>query len=396
MKQKEKELSFCSRLLNGPYPSHVKELASSRYPLEIYEAGLKEGASAFGPGGYLSIPELPSGTSLRLSRYPEVWAESPFIRILGPAGGWMSAETLEALADLAERYGQGLVHFTTGGTLEIYTTRENIVPLVRELNALGYDVGSTGDDLRCITSCCGPARCDLALVDAPGLATYLGQRFIDDQQYPGFPQKCKSGVAGCPNDCIRAMMQKDHSFIGVYRDLPVIDELLLEEWVKSGGDWQGLIEACPEGALVVEGKSSKLKVDPEACVRCMTCINLCSAIRPGKERGVAWVAGGKYGHRGPKGPMVGYVMVPFFPIRGPEDYDALGDLFGAFLEFWADQAKPKERVGDFISRVGPSRILRELGLSVEPQVVEMPRKNVFRPCKGTVVEIKGAFYGCTG
>lgn len=390
MKSNVKELFFCSRLLEGPYPSHVKELASSRYPLGIYETGLKEGSSAFGPGGYLSIPELPAGASLRVSRYPELWEESPFIRILGPAGGWMSAETLEALADLAERYGWGLVHFTAGGTLEIYTTRENIVPLVRELNALGYDVGSTGDDLRCITACCGPARCDMALVDAPALATYLGQRFIDEQQFPGFPQKCKSGVAGCPNDCIRAMMQKDHSFIGVYRDLPVIDESLLAEWIKKGGDWQVLIASCPEGALKIEGGSLHLKIDPEACTRCMTCINLCPAIRPGKERGVAWVVGGKYGHRGPQGPMVGYVLVPFLPIRGPEDYDALGDLFGAFLELWADQAKRKERVGDFVARVGPTRILRELGLKVEPQVVELPQRNVFRPYREAMEGIKGA------
>jgi sulfite reductase alpha subunit len=90
--------------------------------------------------------------------------------------------------------------------------------------------------------------------------------------------------------------------------------------------------------------------------------------------------------------MVGYVLVPFLPIRGPEDYDALGDLFGAFLELWADQAKRKERVGDFVARVGLIRILRELGLKVEPQVVESPQRNVFRPYREAMEGIKGAFY----
>lgn len=379
MAQELDKLPFCSQLSRGKYPSHVKELAATRYPLEMYETGLKENESAFGHGGYICIPELPAGASVRASRHPELLDESPFLRILGTAGGWMSAETLERLADLAERYGSGLVHFTAGGTVEIYTSKENMVALVRELNAFGFDVGSTGDDLRCITACCGPARCDLALVDAPAIATYLGERFMEDQQYPGFPQKCKSAVAGCPNDCIRAMMQKDHSFVGVYRDAPVIDNQGFGQWVQEGGNFVQLLEACPDRALKVKQDSSgvQLEVDGEACSHCMVCINLCPAIRPGRERGVAWVVGGKYGHRGPQGPMVGYVLVPFIPVKGPEDYPALGDLFGAFLELWTEYGKRKERIGDFVTRLGPRRILQELGLSAEPQSWKNLRHGVF-------------------
>ncbi|MGI9951738.1 hypothetical protein V3F56_05175 [Moorellaceae bacterium AZ2] len=357
-------MPLCRQLLEGKYPSHVKELAATSYPLAMYEAGLKEGSSAFGGGGYISIPEIPAGASTRASRYPHLLEESPFLRILGPAGGWMSAGTLEVLADLAERYGQGLVHFTTGGTLEIYTRRENMVPLVRELNTFGLDVGSTGNDLRCVTACCGPARCEVALVDAPDIATYLGERFMEDQQYPSFPHKCKSGVAGCPNDCIRAMMQRDNSFIGVYRDLPMVDGQRFSKWVEEGGRWQELLEACPGAALKVKQDSCGLQVeiDGEKCSRCMTCINHCPAIEPGRERGVAWVVGGKYGHRGARGPMIGHVLVPFIPVRGPEDYPVLGDLFGAFLELWTEYGNTKERIGDFVSRWGPGRIRKELGL----------------------------------
>ncbi len=424
MAQPGPEYPFCRRLIQGPSPSFIRELAASRYPLAMYEKGLEQGASAYGHGGYISIPELPAGVAVRSSCYPEIIDESAYVRILAPAGGWLSAGTLEELAACAEDYGRGLVHLTSGGTIEFYTTRAQMVATARKLNAAGLDVGSTGDDLRCLTACCGPARCEMALVDAPALATYLGQRFIDEQQYPGYPQKVKSGVSGCPNDCIRAMMQKDHSFIGVYRDVPRIDHETLTVWLQKGGDLDRLIAACPAGALsrseaAAEGDAERgnldgdrsfadgevlainatrekpgaagrlqsfamnsgrqaggrklpvetdvqappapsLVIDAGKCRRCMACINLCPAIRPGRERGVAWVAGGKYGHRGAGGPMVGYVLVPFIPIKDG-DYTAIGDLYGAFLEFWADNARKKERVGDFITRIGPRRVLEELG-----------------------------------
>lgn len=353
---------MCRSLLGGRYPSPVRELLRSRYPIGMYETGLVDNATAWGHGGYVLFSELPAGVAHRSSRRPELAEESILVRILAPVGGWVSADLLDRLADAADRYGHGLMRVTTGGTIEIYVPRENVLPLVEALNACGLDVGSTGDGLRGVTACCGPARCDAALVDATGIATYLGERFIDEQQYPGFPHKCKTAVAGCPNDCIRAMTQKDHSFVGVYRGLPQIDSDRLWAWVSRGGDLQALMRACPGGAIVVEG--SRARIDGARCIHCMVCINRCPAFRPGKERGVAWVVGGKYGFRGPGGAMVGQVLCPFIPVEG-EDYTRIGDIFGRFLDVWCDRGLTKERIGDFILRFGARNILREMGLDPE-------------------------------
>lgn len=291
----------CRALLEGRYPSHVRELLATRFPVAMYEAGLAAGQPAFGPGGFLLTGDLAAGVTYKTSRRPDLCAESVLVRVLSPAGGWASPDLLEALADAAERYGEGLLHYTTGGTIEIYLPRANILPLVAALNDAGLDVGSTGDDLRGVTACCGPACCDFALIDSTGLATYLGERFMDEQQYPGFPHKVKTAVAGCPVDCIRAMTQKDHCFIGVKR---------------------------------------------------------------GEERGVAWVAGGKLGLRGPEGAMAGLVLIPFIPLEG-EEYTHIGDLFEKFLDVWSDHGAMKERIGDFIIRFGTENIRREMGLDPE-------------------------------
>lgn len=99
---------------------------------------------------------------------------------------------------------------TTSGTIEIKEIRrEDITSLIRELNARGLDVGSDGDDVRHLECCVGPARCEHALIDTIGLNYALGMAALEDQQFPRFPHKFKIRIAGCPNDCIRAVQRAD-------------------------------------------------------------------------------------------------------------------------------------------------------------------------------------------
>jgi sulfite reductase alpha subunit len=340
----------------------VRELVASKFPIAMYEAGLADGTPAWGHGGFLLLDDLAAGVTYRASRRPDLVSESVLVRVLAPVGGWFSADLLDRMADAADQHGEGLIHLTTGGTIEIYVPRENVMPLVAALNDCGLDVGSTGDDLRGVTACCGPARCDCAIVDATGLATAIGRQFMDEQQYPGFPHKCKTAVAGCANDCIRAVMQKDHTFVGVYRDLPRLDQERLREWIAGGGEMDALMAACPGAAIRFDGQEAV--IDGDRCARCMVCINRSPAFRPGRERGVAWVVGGKYGCRGPAGPMVGTVLIPFIPVVDG-DYSQVADVFARFLEVWSEHGGIKERVGDFIVRYGTDNILREMGLDPE-------------------------------
>ncbi|MEW6662897.1 MAG: hypothetical protein ACOY9Y_00760 [Bacillota bacterium] len=358
MGNNKNSLDLCWRLADGRSPSHVKELEQSRYPLSMYDHGLRTNRSAFGPDSSSSIEDLPGGVGVRSSRLPDCQLESPYIRVLAPVGGWLHPDTLDALADCADRFGEGHIHLATGGAIEIYLPREQVLPAVKELNRLGLDVGSTGDGIRCIVSCCGQARCDAALVDANAIAHFLGERFIVEQQYPSFPHKVKTAVAGCPNDCVRAGAQKDHSFIGVFRGGPLIAQDALERWLEEGGNPVALAQGCLGQALTL--RQGEICFDAERCSSCMNCINNCPAFRPGKERGVAWVAGGKYGSRGPQGPMPGLVLIPFIPVT-PGDYSVIGDIYEAFLELWDAHGREKERIGDFICRWGPERVLADIG-----------------------------------
>lgn len=275
----------------SPRCNYQEELKKSKYPVELYLKGRETACSPWGRGGVFHLPELPSGVITRTSCYPEIARELACLRILAPAGGWLSAEALELLADCAERCGLDLVQFSTGGSMEMFLPVDKAAEAVRFLNEGGLDVGSTGDDLRAVTSCCGPPRCEQAVVDAPALATYLGQQFMEDQQYPSFVHKAKMAVAGCSCDCIRASMQKDIALIGI-----------------SGKD----------GA------------------------------------GVQLVVGGKYGCRGPQGPMLGQMLFPFISLNG--GFDQVYRIVNNLLEFWNDYGERKERLGDFLTRLGGEKV----------------------------------------
>jgi sulfite reductase alpha subunit len=293
---------------------------------------------------------------------------------------------MRRLADLADEYGNGHLRWTTAGSIEFGVRRERLLEAVVAANEAGLDVGSTGDDIRNLSACPGSYRCDLALVNAPDIAFALGQAAIDDQQYPGLPNKLKTGVSGCPNDCVRAQMQKDHAFVGVFRGSPVVDHDAMSRWIEKGSggaasvgssapvDLEYLIRRCPGSAIERSGHS--ITIDDTACRHCMLCINKCPAIRPGAERGVAWVVGGKYGHRGANGPMTGFVLASFIPAV-PPDYVEILDIYRRFLDLYADHGRRKERVGDMVVRLGLRTVLELMDLEPDPAILEEPTTKMF-------------------
>ena len=380
------KMQLCNRLSEGPYPSHVRELSESRFPLQMLEDGLRLSRTQWSTGGYISVPPLLAGIAVTGSSRPDITSDVTRLRLLGVPGGFLSPELMHRLADLADEFGDGHLRWTTAGSIEFGVERGRLLEAAIAANEAGLDIGSTGDDIRNISACPGSYRCDLAMVNAPDIAFALGQATIDDQQYPGFPNKLKTGVSGCPNDCIRAQMQKDHAFVGVFNGTPVVDHEAMAVWLEEGGragasagssspvgiDY--LLRNCPGGAIERSGGS--VVIDAEACRHCMMCLNRCPAIHPGGERGVAWVAGGKYGHRGTNGPMTGFVLATFIPAI-PPDYGEILEVYRRFLDLYADHGRRKERVGDMIVRMGLKTVLELMELEPDPAILQDPAQKMF-------------------
>ena len=120
---------------------------------------------------------------------------------------------------------------------------------------------------------------------------------------------------------------------------------------------------------------AQLSIDEDSCVHCMYCINKCSyAIRPGDERGVAITLGGKL--RGKYGPLLGKVLIPFLPLN-PPDYPEVMDAIEQIADVFDEHAKRKERLGDFLFRVGMDQFTKWMGIEPSQRQLAEPRSNVF-------------------
>ena len=120
--------------------------------------------------------------------------------------------------------------------------------------------------------------------------------------------------------------------------------------------------------------SKELKVIPEDCVRCMHCINkMTKAIRPGLDRGATILIGGK----APvvKGAMLSSVIIPFMKMDPP--YTEVKELLRKIWDWWDENGKPRERVGELIEKVGMRVFLKAVGLKPAPQMINRPRSNPY-------------------
>jgi len=265
------------------------------------------------------------------------------------AGGSLNAEQLVHLAELARRYGSGLVHLTARQGVELLDVpEEHCLALADELARSGLSVGVRGNRVRTVTAC-SAERCRFGLIRAQALAAAIDARFYGRG---GLPHKFKLCVTGCPNACLKPR-ENDLGIQGVARL-----RLVPDRCTGCGA----CVRACPAGALTLaEGIPV---IDRRRCLGCSRCVRICAqSAWHETEAGFRVFAGGKMG----KFPRLGRVVFPF--LKGEESVLTVID---ATLSFYASEGKPKERFADTLRRVGSQRyrayVRERLSASVAPPV----------------------------
>ena len=398
-------------LETGPWPSFVKEIKQSASPmandlLSVLERSYTEKIGHWKHGGLVGVKGYGGGVIGRYNdlakEFPEA-AEFHTIRINPPAGWFYTADVIRQLCDIWERHGSGLTNFhgATGDAVFLGAKTVELEPLFDELLAAGFDLGGSGSALRTPSCCCGPARCEWACFDTLDVTQDLTQTYQDELHRPAFPYKFKIKASGCPNDCVGAIARSDLSIIGTWRDDIQIDEKALAEYVAAGNRAGAgglrppepiagglgnpsrvplttvniqldVVDRCPTRCMrFAEGK---LTIDNDECARCMHCINaLPRALAPGKDRGAMLLVGGKAPVLG--GALLSSVLVPFIKLEPP--YTDIKELLVAIWDLWSEHGKHRERVGEFIQRIGLANFLEQIGLPPQPEMVAHPRTNPY-------------------
>ncbi len=202
--------------------------------------------------------------------------------------------------------------------------------------------------------------------------------YQDELHRPAFPYKFKFKFDGCPNCCVASIARADMSFIGTWKDDIRIDQKAVAAYIGGelapnagahmGRDWgkfdiqKEVIDLCPTECMWMDGK--KLKIDNRECTRCMHCINVMPrALRIGNDRGLSMLVGAKAPIL--DGAQMSTMLVPF--IKAEEPYDEIKEVIEKIWDWWMEEGKNRERLGELMKRQGFQKLLEVTELEAGSQ-----------------------------
>jgi sulfite reductase alpha subunit len=394
MAKKMHDTPNLDQLEAGPWPSFVTglkrlandndmmvdllgQLETSYQTKKGYWKGGTVGVIGYGGGVIPRFTELMDDNHKPL--FPAA-AEFHTLRIMPPAGNHYTTDIMRKFCDVWEKYGSGLIafHGQSGDIMFQGCTTANVQPAFDELNEMGFDLGGAGPAVRTGMSCVGAARCEQSCIDEQRVHRTLVNAFLDDMHRPALPYKFKFKVSGCANDCMNSIHRADMAIIGTWRDAMKVDQNEVKAFVASKGRKyvvDNVITRCPTSALSLNDDDT-LDVDNKACVRCMHCLNVMNkALSPGDDKGASILVGGKRTLK--IGDLMGTVIVPFMKLEDDDDFEAIEELAGEMIDFFAENALEHERTGEMIERIGLVNFIEGIGVEVDPNMISQPRSNSY-------------------
>ena len=383
----EVKTPMLDELEKGPWPSFVKEIKREAAKNDMckdllaqLEQSYHEKIGHWKHGGIVGVRGYGGGVIGRYTDLPEKYPairDFHTMRVNAPSGWFYDTAKLREICDIWEKHGSGLtnMHGSTGDVVLLGMTTEELQPTYDEFADHEMDLGGSGSCLRSPSCCLGPARCEYACYDTLDMCFDITNEFQDELHRPMWPYKSKIKMSGCANDCVAAAARADISVIGTWRDSLIIDQDEVKKYAAEGMPIKTrVIDACPTKCLSYDKEAGEITCDNENCTRCMNCINLMpKAIKQGKEKGATILVGAK--STIVKSAFMSWVIVPFMKMEAP--YDEFKDLVNRIWDWWDENGKTRERLGELIYRVGMGPFLRAVDLPAVPQMVYRPRANPY-------------------
>ncbi len=381
------ETPLLDELEKGKWPSFVKDMkqAAERKPMakdlmRQLELSYKEKIGHWKHGGIVGVKGYGGGVIGRYSDRPELFPGVEHfhtLRVNHPTGWFYTTKALRALCDVWDKHGSGLtnMHGSTGDIILLGTTTDHLQSCFDDLSDAGFDLGGSGSALRTPSACVGPGRCEWACIDSLDICYNITMEFQDQIHRPMFPYKFKIKVSACANDCVAAIARADLSIIGTWKGRIQIDQKEVQAYEASGLDIREEVTGlCPTKCMSWDERGKLLSIEDADCTRCMHCINqMPKALRQGQEKGATILIGAKAPIL--QGAQLSSVIVPFMKLEPP--YKELKELILKIQDWWDENGRSRERVGELINRLGMRTFLKAIGLKPIPQMVKSPRANPY-------------------
>ncbi len=280
----------------------------------------------------------------------------------------LSTNKIRMFAELAEKYCDGYLRFTSRNNVEfLLTDPNNIDPLIAELTALGHAVGGTGNSISNMVHTQGWIHCHSAATDASGIVKAVMDALIEHYKNMELPAKIRIALACCLNMC-GAVHCSDIAILGVHTQPPKINREMLPKQCEI----PSVVASCPTAAIrpaTWDGKPS-VDIDDNLCMFCANCYTVCPSLPmndPDHDGLSIWV-GGKVSNARTE-PMFSKLAIPFIPNnppRWPEVVDAVKNI----VDVWAKNAHKHERVGEWINRIGWPRFFQLTGIEFRKEHID--------------------------
>ena len=266
--------------------------------------------------------------------------------------------TVRKLCDIADDYADGCLRFTTRSNVEFMVdSADKVEPLVTRLQSDGFPVGGTANSVTMISHTQGWLHCDIPATDASGVVKSLMDVLHYEFTHEEMPNQVKITTSCCQINCGG---QGDIAINVQHTKPPVIDHDLVAKVCER----PAVVARCPTAAIrpaLVNGKPS-LEVDEKKCMCCGACFPPCPPMKindPVNSKLAIWV-GGKHSSTRSK-PMFHKLVAAGLP-NNPPRWPEVTEIVLKILYAYKENARPFERMGEWIGRIGWARFFELTGL----------------------------------
>ncbi|MBQ4647582.1 MAG: 4Fe-4S binding protein [Clostridia bacterium] len=254
-------------------------------------------------------------------------------RIVTVAGLFTPTE-LHAIAECAEKFGNGKVIFTARLAAEVVGIPFDKIPDAEAFMAEhGLYFGGTGAKVRPVTACKG-TTCVYGNIDTQEIAKIIYDKFYIGMRNVKLPHKFKIGVGGCPNSCMKPSLND----VGIEG----CKAFSFDSDLCRGCKKCAVAESCPTKAVsVVDGKAI---IDMDKCTNCGVCVGKCpfGAVPKEAESICRIFVGGTWGKTQRMGTLLGSVY----------STEEIPTVIEKVMLWYKENGYAKERLGAAIDRLG--------------------------------------------
>ncbi len=292
---------------------------------------------------------------------------------------FMSVTHIREINEIADKYCDGFLRFTTRNNIEFMTDKEeNVKPMKEDLlsrkfagGSYKFPIGGTGAGITNVVHTQGWIHCHTPATDASGTVKATMDVLFDQFTDHKLPAKLRVSMACCLNMC-GAVHCSDIAILGYHRKPPMIDH----EYIDNMCEIPLAIAACPTAAIKpakieINGKEYKtVSVRPERCMYCGNCYTMCPSmpLADTEGDGIVIMAGGKISNR-ISAPKFSKVVVAYIKNEQPR-WPTLTNTILKIVDTYSNDANKYERLGDWAERIGWERFFEKCELDFTHHLID--------------------------